>query len=76
MEERFNRVDRYSVIKKQKEEQLRTVNELEEKATVLLNKGAVGLQKLWRGGKERELVAKMKSKKKKKGGKSKKKKKK
>ena len=37
----------------------------------LLSGGAVGIQKLWRGMKERESVSKMKSKKKKKGGKKK-----
>lgn len=51
------------------------VLELEKKAEALLDNGATGLQKLWRGLKDRKLVSKMKSKKKKgKGGKKKKKK--
>jgi hypothetical protein len=69
LEEHFSRVDANNAIKKQEEEKLRMA-----KATALLDKGATGLQKLWRGMKERALVAKMKSKaKKKKGGKKKKK---
>ena len=51
------------------------VLELEKKAEALLDNGATGLQKLWRGLKDRKLVSKMKSKKKKgKSGKKKKKK--
>ena len=49
------------------------VRELEEKAYALLDNGATGLQKLWRGMKGRALVTKMK-KSKKKGSKKKKKK--
>ena len=71
LEEHFKRVDVNKANKKREEEQLRMVCELEEKAMALLDDGAIGLQKLWRGVNERELVAKMKSKKKKKGGKKK-----
>mmetsp|Transcript_17879 Transcript_17879/g.32323 ORF Transcript_17879/g.32323 Transcript_17879/m.32323 type:complete len:297 (+) Transcript_17879:72-962(+) len=71
LDDHFKRVDVNNAIKKREEEQLRMVCELEEKAMALLDDGAIGLQKLWRGVKERELVAKMKSKKKKKGGKKK-----
>mmetsp|Transcript_17388 Transcript_17388/g.36464 ORF Transcript_17388/g.36464 Transcript_17388/m.36464 type:complete len:303 (+) Transcript_17388:80-988(+) len=75
LEEHFRRVDMNNVMKMREEEKLRRVCELEEQAMALLAEGAIGLQKLWRGMKERELVAKMKSKKKKKdkkGGKKKK----
>lgn len=73
LEEHFKRVDRDNANRKEEEEQLRKVCELEEKAMSLLDEGAVSLQKLWRGIKDREAVtvAKMKSKKKKKGGKKK-----
>mmetsp|Transcript_41320 Transcript_41320/g.86738 ORF Transcript_41320/g.86738 Transcript_41320/m.86738 type:complete len:297 (-) Transcript_41320:540-1430(-) len=76
LEEHFKLVDMNKAVIKKDEDQLRRVSELEEKAAALLDNGAVSLQKLWRGVKERELVAKMKSKKKKKGKKGGKKKKK
>ena len=58
----------------QEEEQLKKVAALEDMAKALLDDGAIALQKVWRGSKDRKLVASMTSKQSKKGGKSKKKK--
>ncbi len=74
IENHFKMVDLNNVMKEQEEEQLRKVAELEEMATALLSDGAIALQKVWRGSKDRKLVATMKCKQSKKGGKSKKKK--
>ena len=48
---------------KQEDEQLRAVDELEQNAMSLLCDGAVALQKLWRGRKDRALAAAEKNKK-------------
>ena len=48
---------------KQEDEQLRAVDVLEKNAMSLLCDGAVALQKLWRGRKDRALAAAEKNKK-------------
>lgn len=74
LENHFKMVDLNNAMKLQEEEQLRKVAALEDIAKVLLDDGAIALQKVWRGSKDRKLVATMKSKQSKKGGKSKKRK--
>jgi chromosome segregation ATPase len=74
IENHFKMVDLNNKMKEQEKEQLRKVDELEEMATALLCDGAIALQKVWRGSKDRKLVGTMKSKQPTKGGKSKKKK--
>ena len=69
LEEHFARVDANNAVKKLENDCLRRVLKLESKASALLDDGATALQKLFRGTRDRALVAKMKSKKKKKGGK-------
>lgn len=65
LEEHFQRVDRNDAIKAMENAKLNAVVELEKKAMALLYNGAVGLQKIWRGKRDRGLVTKMRSKKKK-----------
>ncbi|KAL3757324.1 hypothetical protein ACHAWU_008485 [Discostella pseudostelligera] len=74
LENHFKMVDLNNAMKMQEEEQLKKVAALEDMAKALLDDGAIALQKVWRGSKDRKLVASMKSKQSKKGGKSKKKK--
>ena len=69
LEEHFARVDANNAVKKLEDDCLRRVLKFESKASALLVDGAIALQKLFRGARDRAFVAKMKSKKKKKGGK-------
>lgn len=74
LEKHFKMVDLNNAMKQHEEEQLRKIAELDDMATSLLGNGAIALQKVWRGSKDRKLVATIKSKQAKKSGKSKKKK--
>ena len=73
LEKYFNLIDHNTQICKEEEEILACVKRKEEEALKMLSVGAVQLQKLFRGKKDRAIVARMKSKKAKRG-KSKKKK--
>lgn len=75
LENHFKLIDTNNTMKAQEEEQLRKVAELEVLAAALLCDGAIALQKVWRGMKDRKLIATMKSKRSKKGDKLNKKKK-
>ena len=72
LEEHFALVDRNVAVIEEEQRSL----EAEQRRRASLHNGAVGLQRLWRGAMERDLVAKMKLAKKKKKGKKKGKKKK
>ena len=63
LEEHFKMIDMNRAKAKQEDEQLRAVDELEQNAMSLLCDGAVALQKLWRGRKDRALAAAEKNKK-------------
>lgn len=73
LEEHFARVDENNAAKKREEEALQRVADISKRAKELLDNGAVQMQRLYRGKRDRALVAKLKSKMKKKGGKSKRK---
>ena len=73
LEEYFARVDENNAAKKREEEALQRVADISKRASELLDNGAVQLQRLYRGKRDRALVAKQKSKRNKKGGKSKRK---
>jgi hypothetical protein len=68
LEEHFELVDKNNAAKKREEDALQLVQALKTKAQALLDNGAAQLQKLYRGKRDRALVAKMKSSRKK-GGK-------
>jgi hypothetical protein len=62
-ENHFTKVDMNKANRKQEDERLRAVHKLEQRAVSLLCDGAVALQKLWRGRKDRALAAAVKNKK-------------
>ena len=66
LENHLTKVDMNKTNRKQEGERFRAVHELEQNAVSLLCDGAVALQKLWRGRKDRALVKNKKTKKKKK----------
>ncbi|KAL3790317.1 hypothetical protein HJC23_002943 [Cyclotella cryptica] len=74
LEEHFAKVDENNAAKKREEEALQRVADISKRARELLDNGAVQLQRIFRGKRDRALVAKLKSKSNKKGGKSKRKK--
>jgi hypothetical protein len=63
LENHFTMVDMNQAKRKQENERLRSVHELEQKAVSLLWHGAVALQKHWRGRKDRALAVAVKNKK-------------
>lgn len=67
LEKHFARVDENNAVKQREEDALMRVAESEQAAHKLLDDGAMGLQNLWRGVRDRALVAKLKASKKKKG---------
>lgn len=60
LEEHFERVDENNVVKKREEEALQRVADISKRAQKLLDNGAIQIQKLYRGMRDRAVVQKLK----------------